>query len=97
MPRKDNILQDEVDSVIKLSVDRKMQLNPLETKAMPLNPLRNYNVLLQIKAGDGTYIVVVEEHKILGFILRSNLKTISNTEYICKRAYQRKWILRRLK
>ena len=29
--------------------------------------------------------------------MRSDLKTISNTEFICKRAYARMWILRRLK
>ena len=97
LPRKDNILQDEVDSVIKLSIDRKMQLNPLKTKAMIFNTLRNHDVLPQIAAEDGSYIEVVEEQKILGFILRSDLKTISNTEYICKRAYQRMWVLRRLK
>ena len=74
-----------------------MQLNPLKTKAMIFNPLRNYDVLPKIEAGDGTHIEVVEQQKILGFILRSDLKTISNTEYICKRAYQRLWILRRLK
>ena len=28
LPRKDNILQDEVDSVIKLSIDRKCSLTP---------------------------------------------------------------------
>ena len=97
LPRKDNILQDEVDSVIKLSVDRKMLLNPLKTKAMIFNTLRNHDVLPQIATGDGSNIEVVEEQKILGFILRSDLKTISNTEYICKRAYQRMWVIRRLK
>ena len=32
LPRKDNILQDEVDSVVSLSLDRKMQLNPQRPK-----------------------------------------------------------------
>ena len=40
---------------------------------------------------------MLEEHKILGYIIRSDLKTISNTEYICKKAYKRMWLLRRLK
>ena len=40
---------------------------------------------------------VVEEHKILGHMIRSDLKTISNTEYICKRVFKRMWIVRRLK
>ena len=35
--------------------------------------------------------------KIVGYILRSDLKTCSNTEYIVKKAYGRMWILRRLK
>ena len=39
----------------------------------------------------------MEEQKILGNIVRSDLKTISNTEYICTRAFRRMWILRRLK
>ena len=45
----------------------------------------------------GKHIEVVEEMKIVGFQLRSDLKTISNTRYIIKKAYSRMWILRRLK
>ena len=30
-------------------------------------------------------------------MIRSDLKTISNTEFICKRAFKRMWIIRRLK
>ena len=32
-----------------------------------------------------------------GFVLRSDMKTLSNTEYIVKKAYARMWIVRRLK
>ena len=35
--------------------------------------------------------------KIVGFILRSDMKTISNTNYIIGKAYGRMWIIRRLK
>ena len=42
-------------------------------------------------------IEVVKEMKIVGFILRSYLKTCSNTAFIVKKAYGRMWILRRLK
>ena len=45
----------------------------------------------------GESLEVVEEHKILGHIIRSDLKTISNTENICKRVFKRMWIIRRLK
>lgn len=40
---------------------------------------------------------MLKEQKILGHIIRSDMKTISNTEYICKKAYRRMWVLRRLK
>ena len=97
LPRQANILQDEVDKVVQLSISRKQQLNPLKTKAMIFNPLRKYDVLPQISTEAGSNIEVVEEQKILGHIIRSDMKTISNTEFICKKAYRRMWILRRLK
>ena len=64
---------------------------------MIFNPLRNYDVQPQISIQPGSYIDVVEEHKILGQIIRSDLKTISNTENICRKAYRRMWILKRRK
>ena len=47
--------------------------------------------------GSPESVEVVEEYKLLGQIVRSDLKTISNTENICKKAFQRMWIVRRLK
>ena len=44
----------------------------------------------------GENIEVVEQHKILGQIIGSGLKTITNTESMCKKAFNRVWILRRL-
>ena len=93
----DNSLQYEVDQIISYSQKRKMLLNPLKTKTMVFNTLLKYDVLPQISTEAGEYLDVVEEHKILGYIIRSDLKTISNTEYICQKAYKRMWLIRRLK
>ena len=97
LPREANILQDKVAKVVQLSIYRKMQLNPLKTKAMICNPLSKYDVLPQVSTEVGSNIEVVEEQKILGYIMRSDMKTSSNTDYICKKAYQRMWIIRKLK
>ena len=35
--------------------------------------------------------------KLVGYMLRSDLKTSSNTKYIVRKAYGRLWLLRRLK
>ena len=97
LPRQDNVLQDEIDSVVKLSQDRNMTISKSMTKAILFNPLRKYDFLPQLSIEEGSFVDVVEEQKILGYIMRSDMKTISNTEYICKRAYRRMWVLRRLK
>jgi hypothetical protein len=93
----DNPLQYEVDQVKTYSQKRKMLLNPLKTKTMIFNTRVKYDVMPQISTEPGKYLDVVEEHKILGYIIRSDLKTISNTEYICQKAYKRMWVIRRLK
>jgi hypothetical protein len=97
LPREENILQDELDSIKEYSEERKMKLNPIKTKVMIFNPLKNHDVLPLLSAEPGEELEVVEEHKILGQIVRSDMRTISNTENICKRAYKRMWVLRRLK
>jgi hypothetical protein len=97
LPRQANILQDELDKIKNYSDQRKMKLNPIKTKAMIFNPLRNHDVLPLLTAEQGEHLEVVEEHKILGQIVRSDLQTISNTANICKNAYKRMWVLRRLK
>ena len=97
LPREDNILQDEVDSVVQLSKDRNMTISKTKTKALLFNPLRIYDFSPQLSIEEGSYVDVVEEQKILGHIIRSDMKTISNTENICKKAFKRMWVLRRLK
>ena len=44
----------------------------------------------------GNYLEVVEKFKLLGVIIRSDLKW-SDTDYICQKGYSRLWILRRLR
>ena len=73
-----------------------MLLYPIKTKAMVFNTLRNYDCIPAISIKSGENIEVVEQHKILGQIVRSDLKTISNTEAMCKKGFRRMWILRRL-
>ena len=45
----------------------------------------------------GQKLEMVEEIKLAGYQLRSDLRTISNTQYIVKRAWKRMWVDRRLK
>ena len=97
LPVQHNTLKSEIDSIVKYSEDQKMLLNPIKTKAMIFNTLRNYDCTPEISIKSGENIEIVEQHKILGQIIRSDLKTITNTEAICKKGFKRMWILRRRK
>ena len=56
--------------------------------------VRDFNPTMYI---ENTHIEVVEELKLLGVKITSDLKWNSNTEYITKRGYKKLWMLRRLK
>ena len=42
-------------------------------------------------------IEIVDEIKIVGYIMRSDMKTSSNTAYLVAKAFKRMWLIRRLK
>ena len=93
----DNVLQHEIERLQEFTDLNKMAINKKKTKIMILNSRRKWDVMPEISLRDGDKIEVVEELKIVGFILRSDMKTNSNTDYIVKKAYARLWLVRRLK
>ena len=46
---------------------------------------------------EGNQLELTEEIKIIGLVVRSDLKWSSNTKYIVERGYSRLWMMRRLK
>jgi hypothetical protein len=74
-----------------------MAINHKKSRAMICNKRRKWDVMPELSVQTGQNIEIVEELKIVGFMLRSDLKTSSNTKLITKKAYARIWILRRLK
>ena len=44
---------------------------------------------------DNTELELVEQMKLLGVIIQSDMKWIVNTEYIVKTAYKQPWVIRR--
>ena len=97
LPREKNTLQDEIDSLNQYAIDHPMSINHQKTKVLLFSRHRKYDFIPEIQLIPNENIEVVEEMKIVGFILRSDMKTCSNTEYIVKKAYARMWIVRRLK
>ena len=65
-----------------------MKINTDKTKVMIFNPSRIYDgtpkLTLSDMGGGGEYLEVVEKFKLLGVIIRSDLKWRDNTNYICQ-------------
>ena len=73
-----------------------MKLNLKKTKFMLFNACTSIDFLPSHNL-DGIDIELVEEMKLLGLILTSDLKFDKNTDYIVKRGFKRIWMLKRLK
>ena len=73
-----------------------MKLNYKKTKIMVFNPCRNIDFMPEVNIDDH-YLEVVDEIRLLGIIIRSDMKWVSNTANMVQKANKRLWILRRLK
>ena len=78
------------------SVTNSMQVNKKKTKVMVFNPCIAWDFMPELKL-DNQELEMVEEMRLLGVIVRSDMKWSSNTEHMLVRAYKRLWSLRRLK
>ena len=75
-----------------------MKLNCEKTKVMLFNAAKTNDFIPEIKVKDEMQnIEVVEEFKLLGITITSDLKWDANTDAITKKAYKRLWMVRRLK
>ena len=86
----------QIKEVNEYANSNDMKLNLQKTKFMLFNQCRNLDFMPTFTL-EGNEIEVVEEMKILGVIITSDMKFSKNSEYIIKRGFKRVWMLRRLK
>ena len=73
-----------------------MKLNFKKTKLMLFNPCTSVDFMPNFLL-ENHEIGLVEEVRLLGLILRSDMKLTSKTEHNVKKAYKKQWVVRRLK
>ena len=73
-----------------------MKINKKKSKSMLFNTAKTRDFTPKLKI-DGEDIELVEEMRLLGVVITSDLKWKKNTEFTTKRGYSKLWILRRLK
>ena len=90
-------MQAQLDKMVMYCEENDMKINIAKTKVVLFNSARNYDFMPNLQIGNNVLLEVVEEFKLLGLIFKSNLTWQANTEYMCRKAYARLWMLRRLK
>ena len=75
----------------------KMKINSDKSKCMLFNSAKKFDFKHELYFDNSDQIKIVENTKLLGVEIQSNLKWDLNTDYICTRAYSRIWMIRRLK
>jgi hypothetical protein len=96
LPREANQMQTELDNLSRYTDSHRMAISKNKTKTMLCNTRIKWDFIPELKLGNDD-IEVVQEMKIVGFVMRSDMRTCSNTEYLVKKAYKRMWLVRRLK
>ena len=74
-----------------------MKFNTDKTKVILFNKSKKYDFLPQCYFDEGDNLEVVEEFKLLGLKIRSDLSWTSHCDEICQKGFARMWMLRLLK
>ena len=96
LPSQNNLLQYYLEDTEVFTEMNNMVINKPKTFAMKFNKSRNWDFPVHLSFSDGSEVKVASEHKLLGVIITDDMKWDQNTDYICSKARQRLWVLRRL-
>ena len=92
-----SILQKNLEKIEDFTDRNQMKINPAKSKVMIFNKSRTYDFPPELFFKDGQILECLEESKLLGILLSSDLRWDSNTRAICAKAMSKMWLLRRLK
>ena len=74
-----------------------MKINPSKSKIMIFNKSKRYDFPPEFSFQNGVNLDVVNETKLLGLIISSDLRWFSNTKAIYNKAMSKMWLIRRMK
>ena len=74
-----------------------MVINSKKSNVIIFNKSRKWDFPPEMSFSDNKILEVKKQLKLVGVIISDDLRWGPNTEYICKKATQRLWVLRRMK
>ena len=96
LPAQNNLLQYYIHDTENFVADNKMIINKTKTKVISFTKSRKWDFPPEVEFADGTLIEYISETKLVGIILCESLRWHKNTAYICQKARQKMWLLRRM-
>ena len=98
LPMSNSLLQFQINETKRISDEREMVLNAKKTCIFIANftDLHQFKPLLTVP-GQNKPIETVQETKLLGYWLISDMKPAKHVDYMVKRAMKKIWVIRRLK
>ena len=96
-PENESEVQGQLCNLKTYCENNEMKLNPKKSKVILFNTARKYDFMPSCYLNQGDELEVVEELKLLGVTIRSDLNWSAHCDQMCRTAYARMWMLRRLK
>ena len=96
LPDENSLVVQELNNTLDYAEQNDMKINLKKTKTMLFNPCTSVDFMPEIRLGTHQ-LEVVEELRLLGIIVRSDMKWSSNTINMVQKATRKLWMLRRLK
>ena len=97
LPTENCQLQTMLNELCQYTDEHQMKLNQDKSKVILFNNAIKYDFHPKLTIEDDVQLQLVEEIRLLGVQVRSDLSCRSNTTAMCQSAYSRLWMLRRLK
>ena len=86
---RNNPMQLELDSLSDYCQQAKMSINKEKTICLLFNQAKKYDFMPELRMSDNTRLEVVDGIKLVGYQIRSDHRTKSNTKHIVGRAWKR--------
>ena len=96
-PVQNSLLQKNLHRIQDFTINNQMQINQRKSNIMLFNKSRTTDFPPEFSFRNGQNLEVVEETRLLGVVLTSDLRWDANTRSVCSRAMAKMWLLRRMK
>ena len=97
LPNRENLLQLHLHEFENFTIQNKMKVNVSKTKVMKFTNTLTQDFPLEVSFSDNQNLEVIKSIKLLGIQISENLKWDQNTDYICKKAKTKIFLLRNMK